>query len=160
MVGYNRKQVKSTAFWGPRRTPISAKIKKKIIKEKRIKNKQKRLEEGAESSPMSATSTEEIRSTGYDSELTGELSYKETVNVVKRSIKLKRQARQRKRLDTHTTDTVVDQSNLGTNSRQDSYGPIATCSNNGDSSSFTDSDDDPQIDATSRSIIPSIDGYG
>ena len=40
-VGYARKQAKSTAFWGPRRTPISTKIKKKIIKEKRLKNKEK-----------------------------------------------------------------------------------------------------------------------
>ena len=41
IVGYERKQSKSTAFWGPRRTPISAKIKKKIIKSKRLKKKDK-----------------------------------------------------------------------------------------------------------------------
>lgn len=40
-VGYARKQAKSNAFFGPRRTPISTKIKKRIIKEKRLKNKEK-----------------------------------------------------------------------------------------------------------------------
>lgn len=44
VVGYNRKQAKSTAFWGPRRTPISPKIKKKIIKNKRMRKKD-RLQE-------------------------------------------------------------------------------------------------------------------
>merc|ERR1711935_385905 len=44
-VGYNRRQAKSTAFWGPRGTPISAKIKKKIIKSKRIKKREKEVEE-------------------------------------------------------------------------------------------------------------------
>ena len=39
-VGYARKQAKSTAFFGPRRTPISCKIKKKILKEKRARRQQ------------------------------------------------------------------------------------------------------------------------
>ena len=43
LVGYARKQVKSNAFFGPRRTPISTKIKKKIIKDNRLKKKQMRL---------------------------------------------------------------------------------------------------------------------
>ena len=33
VVGYARKQSKSTAFWGPRKTPSSCKIKKKILRE-------------------------------------------------------------------------------------------------------------------------------
>mmetsp|Transcript_21213 Transcript_21213/g.44822 ORF Transcript_21213/g.44822 Transcript_21213/m.44822 type:complete len:95 (+) Transcript_21213:438-722(+) len=41
-VGYARKQARSTAFWGPRRTPISCAIKKKILKEKRKVKKEKR----------------------------------------------------------------------------------------------------------------------
>merc|ERR1711865_1254593 len=40
LVGYARKQAKSNAFFGPRRTPISCKIKKKIIKAKRKKKKE------------------------------------------------------------------------------------------------------------------------
>ena len=34
-VGYSRKQAKSTAFFGPRKTPISGKIKKKILRSRR-----------------------------------------------------------------------------------------------------------------------------
>lgn len=33
--GYNRRQVKSTALWGPRKTPSSGKIKKKILRERK-----------------------------------------------------------------------------------------------------------------------------
>jgi len=42
VVGYARTQSKSTAFWGPRKTPISCKIKKKILKTRR---QQKRKEQ-------------------------------------------------------------------------------------------------------------------
>lgn len=34
-VGYNRKQAKSNAFFGPRKTPISGKLKKEILQRKR-----------------------------------------------------------------------------------------------------------------------------
>eukprot|EP00929_Paragymnodinium_shiwhaense_P063017 TRINITY_DN31514_c0_g1_i1.p1 TRINITY_DN31514_c0_g1~~TRINITY_DN31514_c0_g1_i1.p1 ORF type:complete len:348 (-),score=93.62 TRINITY_DN31514_c0_g1_i1:517-1560(-) len=44
-VGYARQKQKSCAFWGPRRTPISNKIKREILKEKR-----KKQEEGADAS--------------------------------------------------------------------------------------------------------------
>lgn len=35
VVGYARQKQKSCAFWGPRRTPISTKIKREILKKKR-----------------------------------------------------------------------------------------------------------------------------
>lgn len=37
-VGYARQKQKSTAFWGPRRTPISNKIKREILRAKRNKD--------------------------------------------------------------------------------------------------------------------------
>lgn len=40
-VGYARKQSRSTAMWGPRKTPISCKIKKKILKARRQRKKDK-----------------------------------------------------------------------------------------------------------------------
>jgi len=63
-VGYSRKQSKSTAFWGPRKTPISAKIKRKILKEKK-KKKQDRLRASRwKDAGKSVQKTEEIAVSG------------------------------------------------------------------------------------------------
>ncbi len=95
IVGYERKQSKSTAFWGPRRTPISAKIKKKIIKSKRLKKKDKTKdgngdgdgdeyeeEDGSISIEMSDDrNREEPKALHHETEL----SYQKTVQLVKRN---------------------------------------------------------------------------
>ncbi|GFH56435.1 hypothetical protein CTEN210_12911 [Chaetoceros tenuissimus] len=109
IVGYNRKQAKSTAFWGPRRTPISAKIKKKIIKNKRIKKKDRLQEDddfgnddrvnewaiGNEDIVDSTTAKEANQKLhDVDLEAKNELSYKETVQMIKRNQSKKQKRRQ------------------------------------------------------------------
>lgn len=84
LVGYARKQVKSNAFFGPRRTPISTKIKKKIIKDNRLKKKQTRL------------SKEEDRLQEFsedDRHQTVEPNYVETVRRIKRDKKRRQKAK-------------------------------------------------------------------
>lgn len=41
-MGYNRKQVKSNAFYGPRKTPISGKLKKEILQRKNEAKREKK----------------------------------------------------------------------------------------------------------------------
>ncbi|GFH56432.1 hypothetical protein CTEN210_12908 [Chaetoceros tenuissimus] len=109
IVGYNRKQAKSTAFWGPRRTPISAKIKKKIIKNKRMKKKDRLQEDddfgnddrvnewaiGNEDIVDSTTAKDANQEMlDEDSEAKNELSYKETVQMIKRNQSKKQKRRQ------------------------------------------------------------------
>lgn len=95
VVGYARKQSKSTAFWGPRRTPISCKIKKKILKDRRKVRKDKK---GAiPDSILKLTATEdedELLHNDTNDELSNEPSYLDTVQQIKRN---KRQIRQQKR---------------------------------------------------------------
>ena len=93
-VGYARKQAKSNAFFGPRRTPISTKIKKKIIKEKRLKNKEKTDTKCIEEEvirPHYYRTTSTSDTDCYEKE---KLSYIETVRQVKRNKKLRRKQKQ------------------------------------------------------------------
>ena len=110
-VGYARKQAKSTAFWGPRRQPISAKIKKKIIKEKRLKKKEKlerkwgnNLQEEEDANDTADGSTNDANedvegsreetASAEDSSEQQEASYIETVRNIKRNKKHRRRQQQ------------------------------------------------------------------
>mmetsp|Transcript_2377 Transcript_2377/g.5138 ORF Transcript_2377/g.5138 Transcript_2377/m.5138 type:complete len:318 (-) Transcript_2377:66-1019(-) len=124
-VGYARRQSKSTAFWGPRRTPISCAIKKKIIKDKRKIKKEKVKRE----SDLETVVVEPRGETLSNEEGQNEPSYLETVQQVKRSRKQKRQQRQQSRnnseeqgdLDNKITETnyynefEVDQTRMDAN---------------------------------------------
>lgn len=94
-VGYARKQSKSTAFWGPRRTPISCAIKKKIIKDKRKIRKQKHKSK-RDRETTELEQEEDI--TNGDEEAKDEPSYIETVQQIKRSRKQKRRQRQKSKI--------------------------------------------------------------
>ncbi len=112
-VGYARKQAKSTAFWGPRRQPISAKIKKKIIKEKRLKKREKlerkwgnNLQEEEDANDTadgsSNDATEDVGPhekavSEEDATLQQEASYIETVRNIKRNKKHRRRQQQMRR---------------------------------------------------------------
>lgn len=99
VVGYERKQSKSTAFWGPRRTPISTKIKKKIIKDKRKVKKNKMLQREDEDTKELATSTEITKDETNEEQIIIEdvLSYNETVQSIKKNLSKKQKRRQQKK---------------------------------------------------------------
>ena len=109
-VGYARKQAKSTAFWGPRRQPISTKIKKKIIKEKRLKKKEKMERKWIHTECDGAGSTNESQEEDDEEESLSrageeisqaqdqhEASYIETVRNIKRNKKHRRRQQQMRR---------------------------------------------------------------
>mmetsp|Transcript_23159 Transcript_23159/g.42598 ORF Transcript_23159/g.42598 Transcript_23159/m.42598 type:complete len:310 (+) Transcript_23159:46-975(+) len=98
VVGYARKQSKSTAFWGPRRTPISCKIKKKIIKDRR-QRKGERSGSLVEDKDEGPSSDKDEDSSEHLAE--NELSYVETVRQIKRNKKQKRRQKQGKKTDQH-----------------------------------------------------------
>lgn len=122
-VGYARKQAKSTAFWGPRRTPISTKIKKKIIKEKRLKKKEKQqsLLNDTESSEVTLSNNEQNEQNdngvvddavalSSDAEICEEPSYVETVRQIKRDKKarqLQKQGRKNQTSHEHILEEKV-----------------------------------------------------
>mmetsp|Transcript_18314 Transcript_18314/g.21080 ORF Transcript_18314/g.21080 Transcript_18314/m.21080 type:complete len:311 (-) Transcript_18314:113-1045(-) len=102
-VGYARKQSKSTAFWGPRKTPISCKIKKKIIKDKRRLRKEQKNDvveeptsgvgqEGSYNCERNANANANGIEKVCNSD-TGLLSYKATVQKIKRESKQGRRRR-------------------------------------------------------------------
>ena len=119
VVGYARKQSKSTAFWGSRKTPISGKIKKKILKERRQKKQTKKsnnLDQDAESEreeenckKMVDVASEQVvyanenkpcQQQGEQRDLSNSAipvaaSYQETVQSVKREQKSRRRQRQK-----------------------------------------------------------------
>jgi hypothetical protein len=99
-VGYARKQSKSTAFWGPRRTPISGKIKKKILKDKRKSRKEKKtISEEKERDSINHENINEKEGTMIQSLPEGveDLSYQETVKQVRRIQKQKQRQKQGRR---------------------------------------------------------------
>lgn len=106
-VGYARKQARSTAMWGPRRQHISTKIKKKIIKEKRLRKKEKleRKWESREGAAMSAILADDGAPAAGGGVLPGseedtgqqEASYIETVRTIKRNRKNRRRQQQLRR---------------------------------------------------------------
>ena len=140
-VGYARKQAKSTAFWGPRRQPISAKIKKKIIKEKRLKKKEKlerkwhNAEEEEETVEGSSNCTEEAgppkRTAASTDDEQQEASYMETVRNIKRNKKHRRRQQQMRRQQqkqaekeepVNTVSTDDDPGNKGIQTGNESIG--------------------------------------
>ena len=98
-VGYARKQAKSTAFWGPRRQPISTKIKRNIIKQKRLKKREKAAKAcngESETLPLCVNDkddneNDETSGTDCNNE---EPSYVETVRQIKRNKKQRRKQKQ------------------------------------------------------------------
>lgn len=95
VVGYARKQTKSTAFWGPRRTPISGKIKKKILKDRRKQRKEKKgdIQDSTEK-PTATEDEDELLHEDTNDGIRNEPSYLKTVQQIKRNKKLKRQQKQ------------------------------------------------------------------
>jgi len=122
VVGYARRQSKSTAFWGPRRTPISCKIKKKIIKDKR-KNRKVKLaddshQDNTEQECSDSIVTEDIIKNdekGQQGE-EQESSYLETVRQVKRNKKQKRRQLQLSRSNTKHEDERDEEHKADTSS--------------------------------------------
>ena len=108
-VGYARKQSKSTAFWGPRRTPISCAIKKKIIKDKRKlrkeKHKTKRECKGG-TNVLDLESEKSKNEQEKDEQERGEQepSYIETIQQIKRRRKQKRRQRQKLHTNAHINE--------------------------------------------------------
>mmetsp|Transcript_13177 Transcript_13177/g.23898 ORF Transcript_13177/g.23898 Transcript_13177/m.23898 type:complete len:325 (-) Transcript_13177:559-1533(-) len=112
VVGYARKQSKSTAFWGPRRTPISCKIKKKIIKDRRQRKGEKseslHMVEDKDSDEGPDTIAAKNEDGGADvAENENELSYVETVRQIKRNKKQKRRQKQARKTDQQQCDLHV-----------------------------------------------------
>lgn len=105
LVGYARVQQKSNAFYGPRRTPISGKLKKRLLREKRERKRtdsQGCNEPSADAAALDSASSNDncVNATGV-SVSTGEVSsdagagparasYDETVRKVKQASKLSR----------------------------------------------------------------------
>lgn len=92
VVGYARKQSKSTAFWGPRRTPISGKIKKKILKQKRLR-KQAWEECEAEAEVADEDDGNGAEAGGWRRADEPEFGFKASVQQVKRNSRRGRQQR-------------------------------------------------------------------
>ena len=159
-VGYARKQSKSTAFWGPRRTPISCAIKKKIIKDKRKMRKEKlKAMHECNNEKKEIDLEEEQEKIKEDGE--EEPSYQETVQQIKRSRKQKR--RQRQKSQSHAPinekeDPVIlnidryeiDGGELKSNDRKESttHGSFRSLSDSG----HEDSDDEDDMEFRTSSI--------
>lgn len=115
-VGYSRRQSKSTAFWGPRKTPISGKIKKHILKQRRQKKIQKQQDNTVEIGSSRLKDLEEVavlekieesqncgeidnylyrpETDPSDNPETNGMKYLDVVQQVKRAKKQRRKARQ------------------------------------------------------------------
>ena len=104
-VGYARVQQRSNAFYGPRRTPISCKLKKRLLKEKR-ERKRADCDAGVTGVPSSDSDHEPEPVPEPEPELDGEdaattaaillpvrARYAETVHDVKKASKLSRGSR-------------------------------------------------------------------
>jgi hypothetical protein len=111
-VGYARKQSKSTAFWGPRRTPISCAIKKKIIKDKRKIRKEK--QKAKRESNQETIELDPVEGhTNSDEEGDNEPSYGETVKQIKRRRRQKRRQRQKSRIHAKQQQGSNDKDSTG-----------------------------------------------
>lgn len=115
-VGYARRQAKSTAFWGPRRTPISTKIKKKIIKEKRLKRKEKSGVDTEEPDKPVYGDEQNLGETLASNSCCKELSYVETVRKVKRE---KRQRQRQKQGRKQNPEQNLSENNFDGNESPD-----------------------------------------
>ena len=140
-VGYARKQSKSTAFWGPRRTPISCAIKKKIMKDKRKLRKEKQKAKRECNDSTNETDLEaDNTSIDRDSEQQ-EPSYFETVQQIKRRRKQKRRQRQKTHGETAIDLQEISSSNFIDRNETDESENHGKFSEEGDSED-SDSDDD------------------
>lgn len=95
--GYARRQSKSTAFWGPRKTPISGKIKKNILKQRRQKKQQKlvhKLDDKARNANAKRMDPCEQTSESTNEQAPVSTSYSSTVQQVKRSKRQIQKARE------------------------------------------------------------------
>lgn len=124
VVGYARQKTKSTAFWGPRRTPISTKIKKEILREKRSRGRAENVldeahealqEEGDVSAPMPER-THDLPESGplpvdeLEESCTAPpiCAYSDAVKAVKHQARCSRKARQaNKKQQTYTEEAQV-----------------------------------------------------
>lgn len=124
VVGYARQKTKSTAFWGPRRTPISTKIKKEILREKRSRGRAENVldeapevlqEEGDVSAPMPERTHDLPDSVALSVDESGEsctvppiCAYSEAVRAVKHQARCSRKARQvNKKAQMYSEETQV-----------------------------------------------------
>ena len=106
-VGYARKQAKSNAFFGPRRTPISTKIKKRIIKEKRLKKKEKSARKYDKELMQNLDCVhDESNDTSDRESKDDEPSYIETVRLIKRN---KNHRRKQKQFRKGQANQAIDQ---------------------------------------------------
>jgi len=113
-VGYSRKQSKSTAFWGPRRTPISCAVKKKIIKDKRKIRKEK-YKAKLENDDAMEQKDQECELTNIDEMEESKTCYIETVQQIKRRKKQKRRQRQKSHTCSIEKQRSIDESPLEAN---------------------------------------------
>ncbi len=134
-VGYSRRQAKSTAFWGPRRTPISGKIKKKILKDKRktrkVKKETKRDEKNFSKLDVDAV-VAGPDDTQTPCEENNEPSYLDTVRQVKRTKKQRRREKEGRKAQSQLKE------------RQDQYSinEETFSSNSGDEDSLAERSED------------------
>ena len=100
VVGYARVQARSNAFFGPRRQPISCKIRREILKRKRRERHEKARDgAGAEKTDGDGDAEGDGEGDADDpraSALGLERGYRETVRAIKQNTKLSRGARRAK----------------------------------------------------------------
>ena len=104
VVGYARVQARSNAFFGPRRQPISCKIRREILKRKRRERHEKARDgAGAEKTDGDGDADGDVPGDGEGdaddpraSALGLERGYRETVRAIKQNTKLSRGARRAK----------------------------------------------------------------
>lgn len=151
VVGYARKQAKSTAFWGPRRTPISCKIKKKILEDKRKVRSGSNEEEQLTIQNRETESTVEQEQLDHqicsNNDVSFETSYLQTVHQVKRDKKLKRLAKQGRKTCANRGVTPCSQLEKGCEKELEgeddkiaSYSDVACLSSNEEEDIFQEDD--------------------
>ena len=104
VVGYARAQARSNAFFGPRRQPISCKIRREILKRKRRERHEKARDgAGAETTDGGVDADGDVPGDADDraddpraSALGLERGYRDTVRAIKQNTKLSRGARRAK----------------------------------------------------------------
>ena len=104
VVGYARVQARSNAFFGPRRQPISCKIRREILKRKRRERHEKARDgAGAEKTDGDGDADGDVPGDGEGraddpraSALGLERGYRDTVRAIKQNTKLSRGARRAK----------------------------------------------------------------
>ena len=98
-VGYARVQAKSNAFFGPRRQPISCKIRREILKRKRRERHESRQVRDAgavDAADGDAQAEGDVQGDPRASALGLERGYQDTVRAIKQTTKLSRGARRAK----------------------------------------------------------------